>query len=138
MSKKIIKKIAKFDLGHQAVKKMGLPDPAGDALYGDSKALSPAEQSQKQAADLAKQQATQADQQMQQQMDLANQAAAQSALQVQSNQEREAAMNQAAEAGKLQQERPTIELADVAPITSTRKKFRGQIGGTGKGPSVRV
>lgn len=137
-SKKIRKTIAKFDLGHQAVKKMGLPDPLGDALYGSDKALSPTEMAQKQSMDLAKQQAQQADQQMQQQMYLANQASAQSALQVQQNQDREVAMQQAAEAGKVQQERPTIELADVAPITSTRKKFRGQIGGTGKGPSVRV
>lgn len=137
-SKKIRKTIAKFDLGHQAVKKMGLPDPFGDILYGSDKALSPTEMAQKQATDLAKQQAQQADRQMQQQMDLANQASAQSALQVQQNQDREVAMQQAAEAGKVQQERPTIELADVAPITSTRKKFRGQIGGTGKGPSVRV
>lgn len=43
MSKKIRKVVAKFDLGHQFVKSIGLPDPAGDALYGDQKALSPAE-----------------------------------------------------------------------------------------------
>lgn len=45
--KKIRKTVAKFDLGHQAVKSMGLPDPAGDLLYGDSKALTPAEQNAK-------------------------------------------------------------------------------------------
>lgn len=52
--KKIRKKVAKFDLGHQAVKKMGLPDPSGDALYGSDKALSPTEAAQKAAADQAK------------------------------------------------------------------------------------
>lgn len=45
--KKIRKAVAKFDLGHQAVKSMGLPDPSGDLLYGDSKALTPAEQNAK-------------------------------------------------------------------------------------------
>lgn len=49
MGKKIRKAVAKFDLGHQFAKKMGLPDPAGDALYGSEKALSPAEQAEKAA-----------------------------------------------------------------------------------------
>lgn len=44
--KKIKKVVAKFDLGHQVAKKMGLPDPIGDTLYGKDKALSPAEQAQ--------------------------------------------------------------------------------------------
>lgn len=43
MSKKIRKTVAKFDIGHKLVKQFGLPDPAGDALYGEFKALSPQE-----------------------------------------------------------------------------------------------
>lgn len=43
MSKKIRKVVAKFDLGHKVVKQFGLPDPVGDALYGDARALSPQE-----------------------------------------------------------------------------------------------
>lgn len=43
MSKKIKKTVAKFDLGHQFAKKMGLPDPIGDMIYGDQRALSPEE-----------------------------------------------------------------------------------------------
>lgn len=54
--KKIGKVLVKGDLGHQAVKSMGLPDPAGDLIYGDSKALTPAEQNAK----LQKQQMEQA------------------------------------------------------------------------------
>ncbi len=139
MSKKIRKVVSKFDLGHQIGKKLGLPDPSGDLLYGSDKALSPAEQAQKQAMDMAKQQAAQADQQMQMQMAQANQAAAQGAVSVKNAQDREAAMADAAAAGQLQTERPTVELAvDVQPVTSTRKKFRGQIGGASSGRSVRV
>jgi hypothetical protein len=60
MSKKIKKNLAKFDLGHQFVKKMGLPDPLGDAIYGDYKALSPAEQSAKALEDAMKSSGTSA------------------------------------------------------------------------------
>jgi len=137
-SKKITKVLSKFDLGHRVGKQLGLPDPSGDAIYGDNKTLSPAEQAQKNAMDMAKQQAEQADRQMQMQLDAANQASAQGAIQVQNQQDREIASQQAAEAGQIQQERPTIELSDVATGTGTRKKYRGQIGGSGKGPSVRV
>jgi hypothetical protein len=45
--KKITKVLVKGDLGHQAAKSMGLPDPAGDLIYGDNKALTPAEQNAK-------------------------------------------------------------------------------------------
>lgn len=60
--KKVRKVAAKFDLGHQVGKKLGLPDPSGDALYGSDKALSPAEQS---AADQAKLAQAQRDQEAQ-------------------------------------------------------------------------
>uniref|UniRef100_A0AAU6W0F8 tRNA 5-methylaminomethyl-2-thiouridine biosynthesis bifunctional protein MnmC n=4 Tax=unclassified bacterial viruses TaxID=12333 RepID=A0AAU6W0F8_9VIRU len=72
--KKLRKVVAKFDLGHQLGKKMGLPDPSGDLFYGSDKALSPAEQAQAQAtqaqkdantqAELARQQAEQQAQQL--------------------------------------------------------------------------
>lgn len=73
--KKIKKVVAKFDIGHQIGKKLGLPDPSGDYLYGGDKALSPAEQAQQQQmnaqreasdqANLARQQAMQQAEQMQ-------------------------------------------------------------------------
>lgn len=50
---KVRKLVAKFDLGHQFGKKMGLPDPAGDLLYGSDKALSPTEAAEKAAKDAA-------------------------------------------------------------------------------------
>jgi hypothetical protein len=138
-SKKITKVLSKFDLGHKVAKGLGLPDPSGDAIYGSNKTLSPAEQAQKNAMDMAKQQAEQADRQMQMQLDAANQSAAQGAITVQQQQDREVASQQAAEAGQIQQERPTVELADVATTSGTRKKYKGQIGGgASKGPSVRV
>lgn len=46
MGKKLKKVVAKFDLGHQFGKKMGLPDPAGDAIYGSERAKTPAEQAE--------------------------------------------------------------------------------------------
>lgn len=60
MGKKVRKVVAKFDLGHQAGKGFGLPDPSGDALYGSEKKLSPQEQQAKTAkaqAEVAAQQA---------------------------------------------------------------------------------
>lgn len=72
--KKIKKVVAKFDLGHQVGKGLGLPDPSGDALYGSDKKLSPAEAAQAsqeaaqkaatEAANLARQQAEQQAQQL--------------------------------------------------------------------------
>lgn len=139
-SKSIKKLVSKFDLGHQLVKKLGLPDPSGDLLYGSEKALSPAEQAQKNAMDMAKQQAAQSQQEMQMQISAANEAAAQSAQQVQFTQDRENLSNQLQEAGQITTERPTLELAggDVAAGNNPRKKFRGQIGGASGGASVRV
>lgn len=139
-SKKIKKTLAKFDLGHQMAKKMGLPDPSGDLIYGSEKALSPAEQAQKQGMDMARQQAQQAEQQMQMQMQAANEAAAQSAMMVQQNRDREIANEEVAAVNNALVETPTIELAgDIAPgPVNTRKKYRGQIGGATGAPSVRV
>lgn len=49
MSKSIKKTWAKFDLGHQFGKQLGLPDPVGDTLYGSDRALSPTEKADKAA-----------------------------------------------------------------------------------------
>ena len=140
-SKKIRKIAAKFDLGHQIGKKMGLPDPSGDLLYGADKALSPAEQAQKNAMDLAKQQAAQAEQQMQMQIQAANQAAEQSAQMTANSAVRDKLAADLAEQQQVTTEAPTVTLADTATPATTaakRKLFRGQIGGTKSGPSVRV
>ncbi len=141
MSKKVFKSVrktlSKFDLGHQMAKKMGLPEPSGDLLYGKDRALSPAEQAQKQAMDMAEQQANQAEQQMQMQLDAANLSAQQNAQLQQSMAERERLAQQAADAGKVETERATVELALTDPA-SARRKFRTQLGGTSKAPSIRV
>lgn len=64
---KLKKVVAKFDIGHQIGKKMGLPDPSGDLLYGKDRALSPAEMQQQQAEAAQKQAAQlQAQQQLMQ------------------------------------------------------------------------
>lgn len=139
MGKKIRKVVAKFDLGHQVGKKIGLPDPSGDLFYGSDKALSPAEQAQKNALDMAKQQAAQAEQAATTQLAASNEAAQQAALQIQSGQTLQAASEEAATAGQIQQEKPTVVLdSDIQPTTATRKKFRGQIGGARSAASIRV
>lgn len=51
---KIRKTLAKYDLGHQFGKKMGLPDPSGDLFYGSDRALSPTEAAEKAAKDANK------------------------------------------------------------------------------------
>lgn len=61
--KKLRKVVAKFDLGHQYGKKMGLPDPSGDLFYGSDKALSPTEQAAVLAKEAGEQQAELARQQ---------------------------------------------------------------------------
>ena len=139
MGKKIRKVVAKFDLGHQVGKKIGLPDPSGDLFYGSDKALSPAEQAQKNALDMAKQQGAQAEQAATTQLAASNEAAQQAALQIQSGQTLQAASEEAATAGQIQQEKPTVVLdSDIQPTTATRKKFRGQIGGARSAASIRV
>lgn len=140
-SKKIRKLVAKFDLGHQVGKKLGLPDPSGDLFYGSDKALSPAEQAQKNAMEMAKQQAAQAEAQATTQLQASNEAAQQAAQQIQLTQNREAAVQDlnAAQDQAAAVERPTVQLDTGVAPTTTRKKFRGQIG-TAKatGRSIRV
>ena len=47
LKSKIDKNLVKFDFVHQGLKSMGLPDPVNDLVYGESKALTPAEQNAK-------------------------------------------------------------------------------------------
>lgn len=141
MSKKIRKVVAKFDLGHQFAKKLGLPDPSGDLFYGSDKALSPAEQAQKNALDMAKQQAAQAEQMANTQLAASNEAAQQAAMSIKNSSDREIANQAVVEAGRVQTELPTVQLvenSDIQPVTSTRKKYRTQIGGAKPTSSVRV
>lgn len=142
MSKKVFKKVrkvvAKFDLGHQLAKRMGLPDPSGDLLYGSDRALSPTEMAQKQQRDMMDQQMDIQNQEMQMQMDAANQQALQNANLQASMAERERLAQQAADAGRVENDKVTVELA-TSSGADTRKRFRGQIGGTGKSTtSIRV
>lgn len=142
MSKKAFKSVrkvvAKFDLGHQLAKRMGLPDPSGDLLYGSDRALSPTEMAQKQQRDMLDQQMNMQNQEMQMQLDAANQQALQNATLQANMAERERLAQQAADAGRVASEKVTVELA-TASGSDTRKRFRGQIGGTGKSTtSIRV
>lgn len=73
--KKIRKVVAKFDLGHQVGKKMGLPDPSGDFFYGADKALSPAEQAQANQKAMMRQASEQQNLALQQQQQQADQLA---------------------------------------------------------------
>ena len=50
---KVRKIVAKYDLGHQYGKQLGLPDPSGDLFYGSDRALSPTEKAEKAAKDAA-------------------------------------------------------------------------------------
>lgn len=73
--KKIKKVVAKFDIGHQVGKKLGLPDPSGDFFYGSDKALSPAEQAQANQQAMMRQASEQQNLALQQQQQQADQLA---------------------------------------------------------------
>ena len=66
--KKVNKVLVKGDLVHQTLKGAGLPDPINDTVYGEAKALSPAESA-------AKMQQKQFDAQMKAEQDALNQQA---------------------------------------------------------------
>ena len=67
--------MAKFDIGHQVGKKLGLPDPIGDFFYGSDKALSPAEQAQANQEAMMRQASEQQNLALQQQQQQADQLA---------------------------------------------------------------
>lgn len=134
--KKIRKTLAKFDLGHQAAKGMGLPEPAGDMLYGSDRKLSPAELAQK----TAKSQAEQAEAQAQGQAAAAAEAARGQALTSQADAERQRVQKEAQETAPITADAPTIELAGApGEAAARRKKFQStSIGGAGGGVSLRL
>jgi len=72
--KKIRKVLVKGDIGGQVLKSMGLPDPAGDALYGSDKILTPAEQNAKLQKEQMEQAAKASDAAMRQQAEFDAQA----------------------------------------------------------------
>jgi hypothetical protein len=133
--KKVTKVLAKFDLGHQYGKSLGLPDPSGDLIYGKNKALSPAERADK----LAK---TQMDFQQEQ----ADKVSADAVEQARAS----------ANALQLSQDRQNIQAAIDAnkPVDTTevdvavggggdaaakRKKFSSQSASAGSGgPAIRI
>jgi hypothetical protein len=134
--KKIRKVVAKFDLGHKLVKGMGLPDPAGDAIYGGDKVLSPAEQAQ----NTAKMQAEAAERQAQGQAAAAAEAARGQALTTQADAERQRVQREAADQESVTTDAPTVELAGApGAAAARRKKFQStSIGGAAGGVSLRV
>lgn len=63
MGKKLRKLGAKLDFGAKVFKGFGLPDPAGDAIHGEFRTLTPQEQAAKLAKEAGSQQAELARQQ---------------------------------------------------------------------------
>ncbi len=134
--KKIQKVAAKFDLGHQYGKSMGLPDPSGDLFYGSSKALSPAERADalaKTQNDLAQQQANTATQEAQAQA----QASAQ-AIQLQND--RSAIEKQVADNQPIDQSQVDVSVGSAAGDAATRRKrFSSASSNAGEGgPAIRI
>lgn len=143
--KKVRKVVAKYDLGHQYGKKMGLPDPSGDLFYGSDKALSPAETADKLAKtqlDLDKQQADRQFTQQQQQA-------------VQQTQEANYQAQASAQAIQLAADRKNIEAqvegtpaidtsevdVDLVPdnASARRKRFSSTSANAGEGgPAIRI
>lgn len=133
--KKIRKTLAKFDLGHQFAKGLGLPEPSGDILYGEDRKLSPAENQSK----IAKEQSQQAEAQAQGQAAAAAEAARGQALTSQADAERQRVMAEAQDAETVVADAPTVELAGApGAAAARRKKFQSQGGSTGGGVSLRL
>lgn len=134
--KKITKVVAKFDLGHQYGKSLGLPDPSGDLFYGDNKALTPAEKQD----ELAKSQMKQSQAQANQASLEANAQAQASAQAIQLTNDRTAAQSQADDLKPVDTAEPDIQLGGaVDSATARRKKFSTASVGAGQGgPAIRI
>lgn len=134
--KKVTKVLAKFDLGHQYGKSMGLPDPSGDAIYGDNKALSPAEQTAKTAEAQMDFQQTQADKVS---ADALEQARG-SAQALQLAQDRQKVESQVAETKPVDTSEVSVDVGDVGgDAASKRKRFSTQSTSAGSGgPAIRI
>jgi len=134
--KKARKVVAKFDLGHQYGKQMGLPDPSGDLFYGKDKALSPSEKADalaKTQNDLAQQQANRASQEAVMQA----QAAAQ-ALELSTS--RAAVEKAVADQAPIDTSEVDIDVgAGVNDSTSRRRRFSSTSTNAGSGgPAIRI
>lgn len=135
--KKIRKTVAKFDLGHQYGKAMGLPDPSGDLFYGSDKALSPTEK----ADQLAK---TQMDLQQEQ----ANRATAEANEQARASAQSIELQNQRANITQQIADQPAVDKSEVnvqvgaGEDSSTRRKRFSSVStnaGEGSGgPAIRI
>lgn len=135
--KKVRKTLAKFDLGHQFLKKAGLPEPFGDILYGSDKALSPAEAAAKAAEEQANRQYQQAQDQAKNTIEQARGAG----LSAQAAAERERILAAAKDAESTPAAAPTVEIApsSEAPAAKRRKRFQGSTASTSpSGVSVRI
>lgn len=134
--KKVRKVVAKFDLGHQYGKQMGLPDPSGDLFYGSDKALSPSEKADalaKTQNDLAQQQANRASQEAVMQA----QAAAQ-ALELSTN--RANVERAVADQNPVDNTKVDVDVGDSGgDAASRRRKFASVSTSSGSGgPAIRV
>lgn len=136
--KKIGKTLVKFDLGHQAAKGMGLPDPVGDATFGSNRALSPAERADKLAKtqmQFDKQQADRAS------ADAVEQARA-SAQAIQLQQDRANMTQAAADAKPVSTDTVEVDLGTaVGDAAARRKKFTSTSTSAGQGsegPAIRI
>lgn len=136
--KKIRKVAAKFDLGHQYGKSMGLPDPSGDLFYGSDRALSPTEK----ADQLAK---TQMDLQQEQ----ANRATAEANEQARASAQAIELQNQRANITQQVNDQPAVDqsVVNVSAGASTddastrRKRFSSVSTNAGQGeggPAIRI
>lgn len=135
--KKIQKVAAKFDLGHQYGKSLGLPDPSGDLLYGSNKALSPTERADK----LAKTQ-------MDLQQDQANKATAEAQEQARASAQAIQLQNDRANITQQVANNPAVDNASVDvqvdgtdDASSRRKRFSSVSTNAGQGeggPAIRI
>jgi len=134
--KKITKIAAKFDLGNQYAKSMGLPDPVGDLLYGKNSALSPAER----ADELAKTQNKFAQQQADQATREAQQQAIASTQAIQLQTDRARANAAVADMGPAVDNTPVVvDAQDSGDATARRKRFTATSANAGDGgPAIRI
>lgn len=134
--KKITKIAAKFDLGHQYGKAMGLPDPSGDLFYGKNKALSPAER----ADELAKTQNAFAEKQAAQATAEAQQQAIASTQAIQMQSDRQRADATVADLGPPVDNTPVVvDAAAPSDPAAKRKRFTSTSTNAGEGgPAIRI
>lgn len=135
--KKIRKTVAKFDLGHQYGKSLGLPDPSGDLFYGSDKALSPtekADQLAKTQMDLQQEQANRATAEAQEQ-------ARASAQAIQLQTDRQNITQQVADQQPVDNSEVNVQVGNTDDSSSRRKRFSSVSTNAGQGeggPAIRI